>query len=408
MATESKLPFSETFRAVRLTTKSGDEYDFTGLVQELSIYEDLFSNVLTGEAVVADGQGAADKLSLSGGERLTVELVVAGDISIHDFFCYAVTDRRKANMSSEVYKLKFVSFEQILNENTRCYSAIQGTNGESVRKIFKSYIGSEKAFKVEPTVGNFKFVMPSWSPFEAINWYAGRSTSANTSGSYFLFWETLNGFNFRAVETAIQDSVKAEYHYSPVTNQTVGKDVSNIREYEVISQGDVLSASRESNTTLWTDDLIRKKIQKTRYEADDSKHTLQDNKLVSFDKNAFGVGLKERRDVFGSETIYRPETRNVHTQTRQYTFGSIQPKLSGMRQMQGLKVRFLAHGQRTYSAGDVIKLDFQQSRAITQEDKQEARDNVLSGKYLVTAIHYLFKPQDFHMSVEAVKDSTRD
>ena len=89
--------------------------------------------------------------------------------------------------------MKFVSFEQILNENTRCYSAIQGTNGESVQKIFKSYIGSEKAFKVEPTVGNFKFVMPSWSPFEAINWYAGRSTSANTSGSYFLFWETLNG-----------------------------------------------------------------------------------------------------------------------------------------------------------------------------------------------------------------------
>lgn len=70
MATESKLPFSETFRAIRLTTKTGDEYDFTGLVQELSIYEDLFSNVLTGEAVVADGQGAADKLSLSGGERL--------------------------------------------------------------------------------------------------------------------------------------------------------------------------------------------------------------------------------------------------------------------------------------------------------------------------------------------------
>ena len=67
------------------------------------------------------------------------------------------------------------------------------------------------------------------------------------------------------------------------------------------------SASRESNTTLWTDDLIRKKIQKTRYEADDSKHTLQDNKLVTFDKNAFGVGLKERRDVFGSESIYRPE-----------------------------------------------------------------------------------------------------
>jgi hypothetical protein len=58
--------------------------------------------------------------------------------------------------------------------------------------------------------------------------------------------------------------------------------------------------------------------------------------------------------------------------------------------------------------GDTIDMKFLQTKLITTENKDESEDKLLSGKYLVTAIRYIFKAQDFHMTVEAVKDTRKE
>lgn len=400
-----KIPFLQTFRSIRITNTEGKEFNITSAVAELSIFEDLFSNVLTGEVVIGDSQGILDNINIQGNEKLTVELSKDGSVSIHDFLVYSVSDRIKNNMTSEVYKLQFMSVENVISENTRVYSAFNGTNDVSVSNIFASYIASKKPFEVEKTIGSFKYVMPSWTPFEAINWYAGRSISAESKGSYFLFHETMNGFRFKSVETMVKQESKMDYHYEPVASTMSAKDISNIREYQVVSMNDTISGTAENNTTLWTDDLIRKKIVKVRYDADSSKDSLNKEKLMQFDKTGFGLSLKERRDVFGSEVILKPETRQIHTQTKNYRYSGVQEKLAAMRRFATLKLRFLAFGCRHYNVGDCINLNILQTKAVTSNNKDSAKDKQLSGKYLVTAIHYIFKPQDFHMSVEVVKDS---
>lgn len=409
---ELTIPFLQTYRSVKLRNKDGKEYNITSAVYEISIFEDLFSNTLSGELLMTDSVGASDLMNLTGNEKLTIELFTDpsnDEVEIKEFYVYSVTSRLRNNPTSEVYKLQFVSFESILNEHTRVYSAIEGTNSEAVKHLFSQYIASEKPFEVESTSGSFKFVMPSWTPFEAINWYAGRSVSAESGGSYFLFYETMKGFNFKSVEKLITASPVYEYRYEPAGTTFAAKDPSNIREYEVVNMGDTIKGVKENYTTLWTNDLIRKKIVKKRFEIEeDNKGKLNDGELIGVaDQNGFGVSLKSRRDVFGSEVIIKPETRNVHSATQTYTYDSIQTKLSAMRQFSNLKIRFLAFGHRKMKVGDVIDMKFLQTKMITTENKDDSEDKLLSGRYLVTAIRYIFKAQDFHMSVEAVKDSRK-
>lgn len=408
---ELTIPFLGTYRSVKLKNKDGKEFNITSIVSEISIFEDLFSNSLSGEVLVVDNVGASDLMNLTGNEKLTIEIFAepgSDEVEIKEFYVYSVSSRLKNNPTSEVYKLHFISFESVLNEHTRVYSAIEGTNSEAVQQLFSQYITSEKPFEVESTSGSFKFVMPSWTPFECINWYAGRSISTESGGSYFLFYETMKGYNFKSVEKLITASPVYEYRYEPAGNIFAAKDPSNIREYEIVSMGDTIKGVTENYTTLWTNDLIRKKYVKKRFEIEsDNKGKLNDALIGVADQNGFGVSLKSRRDVFGSEVIIKPETRNVHSATQTYYYDSIQTKLSAMRQFSNLKIRFLAFGHRKMKVGDVIDMKFLQTKMITAENKDESEDKLLSGKYLVTAIRYIFKAQDFHMSVEAVKDTRK-
>lgn len=408
---EQVIPFLQTYRSVKLKNKDGKEYNITSVVSEISIFEDLFSNGLSGELLMADNVGASDLMNLTGNEKLTIELITDpdnGEVEIKEFYVYSVTSRLRNNPTSEVYKLQFVSFESVLNEHTHVYSAIEGTNSSAVQQLFSQYIASEKPFEVESTSGSFKFVMPSWTPFEGINWYAGRSVSSESGGSYFLFYETMKGYNFKSVEKLITASPVYEYRYEPSGTTFAAKDPSNIREYEIVNMGDTIKGVTENYTTLWTNDLVRKKYVKKRFEVEeDNKGKLNDAMIGVSDQNGFGVSLKSRRDVFGSEVIIKPETRNVHSATQTYNYDSIQTKLSAMRQFSNLKIRFLAFGNRKMKVGDVIDMKFLQTKLITKENKDNSEDKLLSGKYLITAIRYIFKAQDFHISVEAVKDTRK-
>ena len=54
MSEVNSAPFLQTFRSVKLKNAEGKEYNITASVSELSIYEDIFSNTLSGEILFVD------------------------------------------------------------------------------------------------------------------------------------------------------------------------------------------------------------------------------------------------------------------------------------------------------------------------------------------------------------------
>lgn len=406
---EWNIPFQQTYRSIELVNAEGEKYIITSMVTELNIFEDIFSNTISGSLVFVDAIGASDRMKLRGNERLKVELNLDPNNSVvenKDFYIYALRNRMHINNTSEIYTLHFVSVEAILNEHTRVYSAIEGPNSNSVKVLF-DYVGSQKKLTTEETNGSYKFVMPNWTPFEGINWYCGRSISSESRGSYFLFFETMEGFNFKSVESMINKQPVMEYRYEPAGGVFLQKDVTNIREFEVIENTDSLKGTAENYTTLWSHDLVRKKVIKQRFEYEENNRgKLNTGDLLGTStKNGFDLDLKERRDLYGTNVLVKYETQKTHSQTQAYYHDAIQTKLSAMRQFGNVKIRFLAFGTRKVKAGDVIDMRFLKTQLITEGMKEESADKLLSGRYLVTAVRLVMKQQDFHIAVEAVKDS---
>ena len=270
-------------------------------------------------------------------------------------------------------------------------------------------MSTSKKLDAEPTSGKYKFVMPSRTPLECINWYAGRSVSSESHGSYFLFYETLmDGFKFKCIDTLVKADSKLTYRYEPAGNTFLTKDSSNMREYEVIQVMNSIEGYNQQYTTLWNSDGLRKKIVKERFSYDeDKKSSLNDGDSIvsSSKKNGFDMNLEDRREAYGGMTMVRNEVRNTHTQTTTYYYDSIQPKMSAIRQYSGLKLRFLVFGNRELQVGQTLDLSFMKTKMFDEETKENSKDETLSGKYLITSIRYLYRINNFEMSIEVVKDT---
>lgn len=385
MANE-KVPFLETFRSLVITNGEGMVYNITSMVSEVSIYSDLFSNTVSGEVLMAESQGGIPNMDVKGHEKLSIEIYQNDEVVNKEFYIYSVSDRYGINAQSEVYKLHFVSLESIINENTRLYQAYNGTHSSSVKSAFRM-LESTKPIDVQDTVGNFKTVMPGWTPFKAINWYCGRSKGTDGS-SMFLLYERMDGFKFRSVESILSDEPNITLHQSPTASNIAAKDPYNIREYEIEKNGDTLSGFNENNTTLWNNDLIRKKIVKNRFES-------------AQPKNGFDIDLKSRRDIMGSNIMIRNESEKTHTSNQDYNFRNIQSNRYWMRALTLFKMRSLLHGDWSIDAGMVVNVELLAKMLQTKSNKVE--DSSINGKHLVTAVRYIMKPQEFHMTVETVK-----
>ncbi len=224
--------------------------------QEINFYEDLYSPIVSGDITIQDGVGLIESVPIVGEEVLEISMATAGavpspigspagseaDIDVKDlpnliinrFRIYKVDPPVKINDNFRAVKLYFVSDAQITNmmvKVQKTYPTAELTSykkpenpledktytiADMVRDIFyDAFLGKKKPANhrptsknllVEPTKGVYSACIPNWTPFKAINFLATRALSANpySKGANFVFYETLKGFRFVAIETLMQ------------------------------------------------------------------------------------------------------------------------------------------------------------------------------------------------------------
>ena len=260
---------SGDFRLRELTIHSPSnanvvEINSASMFIELNIYEDLFSNVLKGTYVFLDTQGHAETIPIIGdetlimtyttpageGSKIDTDKVDAGSqiaseealrqrFKIYD--CTQVGTQEK----TKIYKIFFVSEEYVFNSKTKVSKGYKARKySQMVKDVLAKLTGkmggfaeTKKAF-IEETATPQNIVVPNWTPFQAINFFASRSVSedadpidqenTNTSasakplGSLFMFYEKLgSGFFYESIESIIlKQKAKGRtplYQYAPKT-----------------------------------------------------------------------------------------------------------------------------------------------------------------------------------------------
>ena len=158
-----------------------------------------------------------------------------------------------------MFTLNGLSMECLKNEGVRLCKKYQGNVGEIIQEMLKgsasggtnpTSIGTSKKIDIENTTNSYSFIGNQRRAFDTIQWLCPKSMKGQTSGG-FLFFETLDGYVFKSVDTLLKQSPVAEYSKTEIVEP--GNRFAIKSEYQT-KNSDLSGMSRQgmySNRTIY-------------------------------------------------------------------------------------------------------------------------------------------------------------
>ena len=401
-----------SYEQIIISNYNGAKLNITDLVQEINIYEDLFSNILSGSIAIVDATSMIDVLPIIGQESIKISLAVPGaGIKTFTFSVYSVSNIEATNNNTAVYVLNIISNEAIIDRIQGFSKVYSGESSKIVSTIISDWLPTNKKLLFESGRNIIKFISPYWSPFEAINYVAARTTHKNTGNPSFFFYETLEGFNFRSIETLFESAPLATLVYRD-SNIALAEKKNNlaqqgltIEDYEVLSSFDFLESLNSGilGTEIYSKDVSRNEYTINRYNYlksySSSKHL---NKFSPIPNTGRGLNY---RNISNKKYI-------KYTHNEMFTgYGDVLypnlifgPRSSLIEQLNTVRLNITLPGSIIINPGKIVDLQFPVNRVKDKVSKSEL-DTSLSGRYIVSSVRHNILSNKHSISAEVLKES---
>ena len=198
-----------------------EDYSILGGNPIIDYYESVMSPSISLTITFIDVDQVISREGIAGGESLDLSVKIAGfddDFKItskkHNLMLNSVRDVF-TDTNKQVATLEFVSMDSIINETARVNKKFTGNVTQIVKDILekdKKGILSKKKLKSDNAVNKYSFVGNLKRPFDTIQWLCPKAQSSNKNFG-FLFYETLDGYNFRSIEKLLKED--AEIYEKP-------------------------------------------------------------------------------------------------------------------------------------------------------------------------------------------------
>ena len=223
----------------------------------IDYYEDIFSPTITAKLVVVNTGDSIEGeksnkmesiyhgLPLRGGERLSMKILDQGSdsegenkkgidfsTSPDDYLYVSSITNVMSDSTKEIFTLNLVSREAIANETTRVETKYTYAIHDSVKKILKDVLKTEKIGEIENAENKYAFIGNMRKPFTVLVWLSPKAVPEAGSGAKagFVFYQTQDGFNFRSIDGLMSQKSKATYTYS----QVVENDKESNNDYRIL------------------------------------------------------------------------------------------------------------------------------------------------------------------------------
>lgn len=235
-----------------IVSKAGN-IDISGIFEEISFYDSLFSPVRSGKILIKDSIGLSGKLLFDGSEALLVEIVKSENSDIASFKksyrIYKQSKRKNSGLNSESYLLHFVSDEFIFSKQQKINQSYDSTYSKVVEKLLTNYLQVPRSALTgifEPTYGIRNIVIPNLSPLNAIEWCCKRAVDQNQAPN-FLFFENYSGYNFVTLSTLLTQTDILDIKFEPKNQSKTNSlnEMSSARAFQVVQQNDTLKKISE-------------------------------------------------------------------------------------------------------------------------------------------------------------------
>ena len=437
MAEKDSIQIAGEFQieTCKILTTTGMSFTIKNVVQTITIFENIFSESISGVITIADTTDLVNNGPIIGEEKLLLKLITPQanksmettiDFTKTPLLIYKIGTQMGEGEKAAIVTLHFTSQEAFYNSTSLISKSYTGKCSEILAKIFRDdrYLRSTKKLTLEETAGTKKIVFPNLKPFQAIKLLTRQSKSKNFGGSpSYLFYETTKGFHYRSIDGMCSQSPAFKYaETTPDAIDDKGGQKNVVRNLESISNytvntprdliGNAFNGMYASKHTIH--DLYNKSVstRKYNYHKDFDKDThLNSQPLASQSIDTHTTkGISDYDNTINFVTI--TTSGKAFDESGSYSFGSdnlgqiISRRHSRLRQLQnGISLNIEVPGNTFIQAGDTIDITIGASSTVTDRKN----DPNLSGKFLITKIRHDFvedKETKHTMLMTVIKDST--
>jgi len=410
---------------VTLTSASGFSLSIWNLIYSVELYEDIYSNSLSGTILFGDSLALSRHLPLVGEEKVKIVFYTPGQedqpqkkIELN-MRAYKISQRVELGSDKAVMiGLEIVSEEFFQNTTIKFSKSFSSlTYGDMVQNIFDEYINpavqeagveirtDSERVHIFPTDGARNAVIPYWSPFYTINWIANKCCAAtNQSMADYMFFQSLDGsYQFMPLSYFKGMPVTASYTFTPPDKTKDLLAFSNLKSFSILNVGNRMQdiGTGVFSSLLTTFDMNTKKIESNIYRYSSNytdvdhidKYPIVPSTLDKYSDKLMSYRKVLAKNSYRYDNLEDNETHDLYSLNRQ----------SLLNQLNTIVVQATASGDSRRRVGDIVEL-----KLVSQEDtakKSDPYDPYMSGNYMITKINHSFTHDDYDIIMTLAKDS---
>ena len=402
--------------------------DLTGSVLFCDYFEDILSPCIMMTLQIASDYSIYNGLPIRGGERVELDIETGtGNFKLTGtkaMYVYKVSSII-TDGSKEFFTLHLCSREGLTNETSRVQKKYQKKPiNEHVESILKDVLKTNK-FKsqnIERTSNSYSFIGTLKKPFHVLTWLGPKSipstSSSGKSGNQskgvagFLFYETIDGFNFRSIDTLVsktQSQVSStskesipQYKYDPgVQEANVTSNNFNIINYGFEKNIDLMKSLRVgmyANITYFYD-LYKNQVDGITYNlSNEVKSKLGGSKIPKPNPEVFEN--KPSRILFRTSDVGMLDSEGS-TEDSGRDNADMAKSFSRYNLLFTQALNMIVPMNINLKAGTIIYAQFAKVDASQSGEVDEQQ----SGNYLIKEVRHHFEDNQMVSSLKLIRDS---
>lgn len=399
-----------------IETVTGVEWNIENIISEVNIYEDLFGATVSAQIVINDTKNQIANFPITGHEyvRLSFRKPNADYIAVR-LRIYKISNREQEKERYQVYILHCVDNAEFVNARTRVSKAYkQMLISDIAEDVQTQFLGSPFV-NIEATQNLHHIIPAQWSPFKTMNFLAARANSAVYKGANYVYFQTVDGFNFRSIESLCDTEPSITYLSQPANirdlsvvegykPRTLETDTIAIQSYKIVNNYDSLgniNAGMYSSRLLWLD------LRNQQYGEKDFSYPESYPDYIHVEKNVVVQGESKlwtsKSDFnsapYGAFKLYsvgQPEQQN-------HSDKWLLSRISQMSQLENVRMHLTVPGDSNCRVGDIANILLPSPEPLI--NNQLVYEKHIQGRYLVTSVCHRLTTKAYFTDLEVVKDS---
>ena len=407
--------------------------DLSAAAMQIYYYEDVFKPSIEVRATIfetglTDNEsigplGILDALPVRGGEKVLLDIednqrnVNKLSFKKEKSLYVNKVQNVEPGTQKQLYSIELCPREYLSNNQTRVIKRYDGPISVNVGKILENVLKTKKNKYIDATNNPYNFIGNDKKPFYICSWLAAKSVpELNNAKAGFFFFETYDGYNFKAVDNLLNGKEKKRYILTgmPQDNDDYDGKIISVNQSRYIDLERNLNLGVYANRTLYFD-YVKMEYKVREYSISDQKDKVNNagKQQLDWTSEEFSQGPSRLMShVLDIGTLPSGTTPQKQLETWKNNpdgykaatwdaYNAMSQSVMRYNQLFTIKTDVIIAGDFSLRAGDLIYCEF----PTMTVDRNKPVNKQTGGIYMIASLCHRVTREDCYTSLTLVRDT---